>query len=89
MQITPIEIEWIQEGNEVLFAMYDERLQLVNSFEAKVSPVSRGILRFILGPGNRNIDQMNQQLDSFVYGDFENDSLTAWCKPAACSLITR
>jgi len=89
MQITPIEMEWIQQENEVLHAMYEERLQQVNSCEAKVSPVSRGILRFILGPGNRHIDLLNQQLDCLVYGDFDNDSLTAWCKPAGGNSITR
>ena len=89
LNITPIEMEWIQQENEVLHAMYEERLTQVNSCEAKVAPVSRGILRFILGPANRNIDQLNQELDCFIYGDYEMDSLTAWCKPAACNLIKR
>ena len=89
MQITPVKMEWIQQENEVLHTMYEERLEQVNSCEAKVAPVSRGVLRFILGPGNSNIDEMNQQLDCFVYGDFDNDSLTAWCKPAARNFITR
>jgi hypothetical protein len=89
VNITPIEMEWIQQENEVLYAMYEERLTQVNCCEAKVAPVSRVILRFILGPANRNIDKLNEELDCFICGDYEMDSLTAWCKPAASNLKTR
>jgi len=80
MQITPIDMEWIRIENGALFAFYEEKATRVNIHEVRVVPVSRGILRFILGTGNRNVDKLNEELDCLVHGDYQNDALVAWCK---------
>ncbi len=88
MQITPIDMEWIQLENGALFAFYEEKATRVNIHEVKIAPVSRGILRFILGPANRNVDKLNEELDCFLHGDYQNDALVAWCKLDAKNFVS-
>lgn len=76
-------MEWLERENGALHAMYEERAANVNVQEVRVTPVSRGILGYILGPANRNVDILNRELDCLVHGDYENDALVAWCKPNA------
>jgi hypothetical protein len=89
MQLTPIDMEWIRQENQVLHALYEELANQVNIKEIRVTPVSRGILRFILGPANRNVDELNQELDCLVHRDYDKDALVAWCKPHACNFVIR
>lgn len=89
LQITPIDMEWIQQENGALHALYEEMASQVNICEVRVTPVSRGILRYILGPANRNVDELNRELDCIVHGDYDKDALVAWCKPNACNFVYR
>ena len=89
LQITPIEMEWIRQENGALHALYEERASQVNICEIQVTPVSRGILRFILGPANRHVDALNEELDALVHGDYDKDALVAWCKPSARNFVFR
>ncbi|XP_059353084.1 uncharacterized protein LOC130692190 [Daphnia carinata] len=86
-QLTPIDMEWIREENGALYALYEEMASQVNIKEIRVTPVSRGILHFILGPANRNLDELNQELDCLVHGDYKKDALVAWCKPNAVNFV--
>lgn len=89
LQITPIDMEWIRQENGALHALYEEMASRVNTSKVLVTPVSRGILRYILGPANRNVDELNQELDCLVHGEYETDALVAWCKPNAINLVYR
>ena len=89
LQITPIEMEWIRQENGALHALYEERASQVNICEIQVTPVSRGILRFILGPAYRHVDALNKELDALVDGDYDKDALVAWCKPSARNFVFR
>lgn len=89
MHITPIDMEWIRQEKGALHALYEERASQVNICEVRVAPVSRKILRYILGPANRNVDALNQELDCLVHGDYDNDALVAWCKPSSCNFVFR
>lgn len=86
-QLTPIDMEWIRQENGALYALYEEMASQVNIKEIRVTPVSRGILHFILGPANRNLDELNQELDCLVHGDYDKDALVAWCKPNAVNFV--
>lgn len=89
LQITPIDMEWIRQENGALHALYEERKSQVNICEVRITPVSRKILRFILGPGNSNIEQLNNELDCDIHGEYEKDALVAWCKPNARNFVHR
>lgn len=89
IQLTPIDMEWIRQENGVLHALYEEIASQVNVKEIRLSPVSRGILNFILGPANCNLDELNEELDCLIHNDYERDALVAWCKPNAANFVYR